>query len=1048
MREFRLVLFSLALLICLLPLSAAEAEIVDYGAIDIGLLVPVIVAAIGTVILWQWILPLSLGNLQVAFEVDDDLFEVHRLTRTQKQTRDLLNLRGVSMGVLSYLMAMGGVMLIVAELLIGPGTFYKPIIFVTAAFVLVPIIVSPIVTMYAQIRAMNQRLIRQKFSVQFVGYIGTAVAMLMIVSSIMYYGWTAANTGGDYDSTVMIRWSGYALLVFMAPTIFAYGRIMGASWNTLLLSKWRTAKGWKTPIDPDSPRFLRRLIALFLVVFLATMPLTAINGIVTLVHVIINQPPDADRLLDVGGILGEAIFSMVENSEFMQKIISLKTLEEVLASYLMLNVAIVGLAFIFELTRNLFLGGQTFAGVGGVILAQPRDIRTEPEVQGRILFFGLAGFSGYIVLLLVLQTYKEFGGLMPYGGSVSENVLLQSTWQFIAAGQAIFLLTWLLSSTRFGHLRGLKFDLAPDERREGVIMAGGGDWMRDHIEIAARADDIATLKNFQTEKIDGEKAVVRLEKGRARMIESALRGLWPRAIEEARKVLAQQGGDDDEARMIIATGHIACRRFDAAKEALRGMEQPEGYDEPELLALTMEWLDPWAGRVEKDDLYDWENNSTIDHLREMQKRLKSWSPDTRLGDAHSDRLSLHAQISSAAMLRAQRRSEEALDLCLDLVRTHPDSTLARIACSLCMIDLGEWFDALDVFEEVNESSPEDPRVQALGGILGFHADAEELEIALAIGNDAEKGAWIDDAPVNPYAAIKARKGMDEALNANVMVIAHEALERGVPPAYTPTLVMVIINWAILLPSWFVLGWLAWIETNQNPLIGIGTTAALICMQLFTRRFRRQQRREIKHRDQRAMMVYAKKMKSHKVVGDENKMPIGNHLMLKGLLVTVNGNVYDIGFPGWLVVRLDKERDRPFKNRVRNRMRDMKSSRLARAQPLPERWWTKRPKPVDKGMRTLERLIGPAAYRGAHRRSLGIQGKQLQSGIQKDRLPIMETRPGKRGIPTYSNPDEGAGRRPSARPEQVQRIQKISRKPVNKPKREIDEEDVDDFQDFS
>ena len=135
-------------------------------------------------------------------------------------------------------------------------------------------------------------------------------------------------------------------------------------------------------------------------------------------------------------------------------------------------------------------------------------------------------------------------------------------------------------------------------------MAGGGDWMRDHIEIAARADDIAALKNFQSDKIDGEKAVVRLEKGRARMVESALRGLWPRAIEEARKVLAQQGGEDDEARMIIATGHIACRRFDAAKEALRGMEQPDGYDEPELLALTMEWLDPWTGRVDKDDLYD------------------------------------------------------------------------------------------------------------------------------------------------------------------------------------------------------------------------------------------------------------------------------------------------------------------------------------------------------------------------------------------------------------------------------------------------------------
>ena len=1046
MGVIRRLLLGFALLICLLPICAAEAEIVDYGSLDVSLLVPIFAASVGTVILWKWILPLSLGNLQVAFEVDDDLYEVHRLTKKREQTKELLGLRGVSFGVLSYLMAMGGVMLIVAELLIGPGTFYKPIVFVTGAFVLGPILISPIVTMYAQIRAMNKRLISQKFSTQFIGYIGTALAMMMILAALLYYGWTAANAGEVYNSTIMIKWVGYALLVFMSPTIFAYGRIMGASWNTLLLSKWRTAKGWKTPIDPDRPGFSRRLIALFLVVFLVTMPIAAINGIVTFVYILIDQPDPivVYDLLNYGGNIGDTIVKAWASEELLQRIVDAKNIEAVLASYLMLNVGIVGLAFIFELTRNLFLGGQTFAGVGGVILAQPRDIRTETEVQGRILFFGLAGFSGYIVLLLVLQTYKEFGNLMPYGSSISEDLLLEGTWQFIAAGQLIFLLTWLLSITRFGHLQSLKFDLSPDERREGVIMAGGGDWMRDHIEIAARADDIAALRNFQNEKIDGDKAVVRLEKGRARMIESALRGLWPRAIEEARKVLALQSGNDDEARMIIATGHIACRRFDAAKESLRGMEQPEGYDEPELLALTLEWLDPWVGRVHSDDLYDWENNSTIDHLREMQKRLKSWSPDTTLGSAHSDRLSLHAQIASAAMLRAQRRSEEALDLCLDLVRTHPDSTLARIACSLCMIDLGEWFDALDVFEEVNESSAEDPRVQALGGILGFQADTDELEIALAIGTDQEKATWIDDAPVNPFAALRARKGMDEAFNANVMILAHEALERGVPPTYTPPLVKILFNWAILLPSWFVLGWLAWIETGELG-VGIGTTISMIGLHLFTRRFQRQQRRVIKHRDQRGMMLYARKMKSMKVTGDGNKMPIGNHLLLKGLLVTVNGNVFDIGFPGWMVVRLPKERDRQFKNRLRNRMRDMKSSRLARAQPLPERWWTKRPKPVDKGMRTLERLIGPAAYRGTHRRSLGIQGKK--TGMAKSRRPIMDTLPDERGIPTHSNPQEGAARRPTARPEQVDRIQSISRQPVKKSKRTSDEI-TDDFQDFS
>ena len=30
-------------------------------------------------------------------------------------------------------------------------------------------------------------------------------------------------------------------------------------------------------------------------------------------------------------------------------------------------------------------------------------------------------------------------------------------------------------------------------------------------------------------------------------------------------------------------------------EKLHGLEQPEGYDEPELLSFVCEWLDPWQG---------------------------------------------------------------------------------------------------------------------------------------------------------------------------------------------------------------------------------------------------------------------------------------------------------------------------------------------------------------------------------------------------------------------------------------------------------------------
>ena len=1011
---------------------AAQATVHSVTNFDTMLLIPILASAIGTVILWRWLLPLSLRDLQVAFEIDDDEYEVHRLTRSKRESRSLLNQRNVSIGVLAYLSAMSGVLLIIAELLIQPGVYFEPVVVLTGLLIGFPILLSPIVTLYAQFSGGKEQKLHRKLTGQFFGYAGTITIVAAGVIGTLWYGHSLATgsaltdfgqIGRPRDSEIMFQWIGHALMVFMAPTILAYGRIMGTSWNTLFISKWRTMKGWRTPIDPDRPSFMRRLISMALFVFLGTMPLTAVNAAVTLIHVVYNQPENTDRLLDLGGILGLSIYETVEGHPILEQLISLKTLEVVLASYLMMNVAIVGLAFIFELTRNLFLGGQTFGAVGGVILAQPRDIRSERTVQGRILFFGLAGFSGYTVLLLVLQVYKEFRLLMPYGDKLSESLLLQETWQFIAAGQAIFMLTWLLSISRFGRLRQIKFDLSPDERREGVIMAGGGDWMRRHIERSARDQDLAALRVFQTENIDGDRALVSLERGRAKMIESALRGLWPRAIEEGRKVLAQQGGDDDEARMIIACGHIACRRLDAAKEALHGMEQSEGYDEPELISFVAEWLDPWHGRVDDDDLYDWENISTVDLLREMQGRLQTWDPSTEIGTTHNDRLSLYAQLSSVAQLRAQRRSDEALDLAVQMVRKHSYSTLARIATALCLIDIGEWFDALDIFQELNDIRPEDPRIKALATILGYEQDEDELEIVLVNGSQKQKARWIDEAPVNPYAALQVKGGMDEALNANVLSIGHEAIERGMPPAYTHPWIVHLVNWGILTPLWFVLAWLAYQQTGEDLVLSAIVFANLVAGHFFVRRLRRQQRRVIRHRDQKAMTAYARRLKSYKISGSPDRQPIGNHLLLSGLLLTVNGNVYDIGFPGWMVIRGRNERERPFRNRVRSRMRELKSNKLARTKPLPPLWWTKRPKPIDDSKRTLERLIGPAAYRGFNRRQLAQdEGTPLTTGRVRERKFVMDTAPESRGIPTYNladteepAPKRGIGRTAPSRP---------------------------------
>ena len=96
------------------------------------------------------------------------------------------------------------------------------------------------------------------------------------------------------------------------------------------------------------------------------MPITALNGIVTVFHVLYNSPDNAEEILNFGGIIGHSIYVRIDLiSEFLFHWEFIKSMPQFLSFYLSLNIAIVGLAFIFELTRNLILGGQTFGGMFG-----------------------------------------------------------------------------------------------------------------------------------------------------------------------------------------------------------------------------------------------------------------------------------------------------------------------------------------------------------------------------------------------------------------------------------------------------------------------------------------------------------------------------------------------------------------------------------------------------------------------------------------------------------------------------------------------------------
>jgi len=1011
-------LVALLLVVTALLPQASASSIAKPTDFDVAYLYPLLLAIFIAALLWKFFVPRQLSALQVAFEIDDNLYEVHRLTRTVDDAREILQQGRVAFGVGLYMMGMLGVLLLIAELLFQPDTYFEPNLWIIGLFVLLPILISPWETMNAQLARKGDTRIGATT-------IGTGIRRILTLSILVASTIIVLIYGmNQNDGKITPVWLAITMLVFMAPTILAYGRIMGASWNMLLLNKWRTANGRRNPIDPDKPSFVNRLFSLLLILFLITMPVTALNGIVTVFHVLYNNPDNSEDILNFGGIIGHSIYERIDLiSEFLFHWEFIKSLPQFLSLYLSLNIAIVGLAFIFELTRNLILGGQTFGGMFGVTLDTPREIRTEEDAQGRQIAFAFAGFSGYTVLLLILVCYKEFGDLMPFTSNLenqgfNEEMRLLSTWMFIAVGNAVFLFTWLLSISRLSPLRQIRFDLDPEERREGAVMLAGGDWMREYIDNAALQEDLDGLIRFQKQSIEGDQSLVRHEKARAKMWECAIRGLWPKSIEEAKKVLAQSGGDDDEARMLIATGYIATRRLDAARGALRGLQQPEGYDEPELLTFICEWLDPWHGSVDEDDLWDWENNSTIDHLNEKMRMLRYWAPSfSKEAIQHKDRISLVSNISNVATLRMQRRHEEALELALESVKQDPLGVRPRIAASLCLLDRGDWHQALSIFKELRESDVNDPRVKALSVILGHEAAAEDIEVSLVLEKGKSLRRWLDDAPVNPVAGLATKGGIDEAINANVMIVNHEAVRRGMTPRYSPSLFSRIVHF-VLLPMIFIVVGIG-LDSIYGAAEGTVATISLFVLQLGLYRFHRQQRKQIKHRDQRSLIQYAKMMKRSKVKPSRENIPVGTHLLLSGILVTVNGVVLDIGLPGWLTERLPKDSDKTIRSRLKRSALSISKNRPGKLSILSSGWWLKRPKEEDADMPALERLIGPVAYRG---RQAMVQKKTTSlnrsTSIGPNKTRVSDMNLSERNVPTHTIASERSNysgpRRPGRR----------------------------------
>ena len=116
MQRLRLVtlLFALGLL-CTLFFDTASAAGSSSESFNISYLYPLGLALLVAALMWKFFIPIQLANLQVAFEIDDDLYEVHRVTRDLDDARDLLSEGSVGYGLGLYMMGMTGVLILIGE---------------------------------------------------------------------------------------------------------------------------------------------------------------------------------------------------------------------------------------------------------------------------------------------------------------------------------------------------------------------------------------------------------------------------------------------------------------------------------------------------------------------------------------------------------------------------------------------------------------------------------------------------------------------------------------------------------------------------------------------------------------------------------------------------------------------------------------------------------------------------------------------------------------------------------------------------------------------
>lgn len=804
----------------------------------------------------EYLIPRGLSGLQVAFPIGPKRYEVHTVTSDRYEARKLLKSPGMRNGLTVYIMALMGAILLALEWLFYQLSWSDGIHMISLAMALVlivfPAMISTGVSMSTQIitRTGGKRATLQEAST-FRNGVGVTITILWFTTlTILWYIMGFAEVGLDRKLALI------GCLAF-TPGFVAYGRVMGSSWTALSESSKLLSRGKPSAFYPHKPNARKQFIATLVRLNTVAMPIIALNTLISLLLISIDPSmfehtqrvfdlPEyrpQNSIMEEGGIIGFytiELFSHISESGIRVPLVTIVLL------FLLLNVAIVGFLFVYEVARILFLDVADVSGKGGIKLADSRLLRSEKSQQANVLNFCFTGFAGQSMLLLALAMLTFWDSqYLPQGAEcgtwkdsvcqvMRKDALEELTWMLASGGQIVFLGIWIVSRRTGQRLGDITFDAMANENRiqlEAIeeIIYRKGEAFTDLIAADEWSKAIRKMELLYEDhgeaSIEGLSLVRRTEASMELLMGM---GRWDQAEQVGLSFLALRAGRTAEiARMILAAASLAQRDIPEAIPRLNYLS------EEDIEAARLRWvtsiLDPSQKLSKKARLMLRLDPVTKGNIDLIERYLVG-EPGTSKAWKNKSASKLHI-LGDIARYRLWSQSNIALDKLEAWVKKNdvdlkkwPHGQTAR---ALLYLDRGMNASAVNIVEKTIKDHPRHPHLRRLAIYLAEKGEMKmpESEPTGLVWADTMAGKWEEN-----------------------WVKFHNVV---VPPEITTN--------QLKTHSWNGNSWTARKEMTTKLIRG----------------------------------------KNGWKSAEWSESPLANHLIMTGIIVTVGGVPVDLGFPGWI-----------------------------------------------------------------------------------------------------------------------------------------------------